>query len=225
MAKNNIDQDTSLVTARTPLEAYPVGSLFFTHGERFGQEIPLARDTFFVGRSKNNNLYFDDKSVSRKHAVINMLDGKYIISDLNSLKGTYVNGKKIEEVTLNQGDVINIGENRMQFRLITPSGRWISPGRNSFLKYLLIFFFLVILGGGGYWFYNTYTSKKLPAEVMSQIVSHYDKGVELYNKEHDLTGARGEWQKILELDPELKTQFGARAQKLLKNTESEKPSE
>lgn len=223
MPKEITEQDTSLITAKTPLEAFPVGSLFFTHGQRAGQEIPLARDTFFIGRGENNNLVLMDQSVSRKHAVINMLDGEYVISDLNSLKGTYVNGKKIGEVTLRPGDVINIGENRMQFRMVTPSGRWIAPGRRSGFWYFLMVLILGVIVGGGAWFLvQEYYPKRMPEEIMTQIEVHYDKGIEFFNKEHDVEAAREEWKKILDLDPEKKTDFAIKASKLLKNTEQKK---
>lgn len=214
------EQETSLITAKTPLNTFPVGSLFFTHGSRAGQEVPLARDTFFIGRSKNNNLVLNDKSVSRKHAVINMLEGEYVISDLNSLKGTYVNGKKIEEVVLKPGDVINIGENRMQFRLITPSGSWIAPGRSMRVWYFIIGFVIAVMIGVGAWFLSEkYYVKKLPDNVMTKIEMHYDKGIEYFNKDHDVERAREEWKKILELDPKMQTDFAVKALKLLNNTE------
>lgn len=220
------EQETSLITAKTPLRSYPVGSLFFTHGERAGQEIPLTRDTFFIGRSKNNNLSLNDKSASRKHAVINMLEGEYIISDLNSLKGTYVNGKKIEEVTLKPGDIINIGENRMQFRLVTPSGTWIAPGRRSGTWYFVIVLILGIAIGIGAWFgVQKYKEGQFPKAILTEIQGHYSKGIEYYNKGHNLDAARKEWEKILELDPEKKTSYSAKAEKLLKNTEKKESSE
>lgn len=203
----------------------PVGSLFFTHGERAGQEIPLTRDTFFIGRSKNNNLALNDKSVSRKHAVINMLEGEYILSDLNSLKGTYVNGKKIEEVTLKPGDVINIGENRMQFRMMTPSGTWIAPRRSGVWYFLVVLLVGISLGFGGWYLMQKYKSGQVPEATLKEIESHYVKGVDYYNKEHNVAAARNEWKEILQLDPDKKTGFAIKADILLKNTESEAPSE
>jgi hypothetical protein len=220
------EQETSLITAKTPLQSFPVGSLFFTHGERAGQEVPLTRDTFFIGRSKNNNLPLNDKSVSRKHAVINMLEGEYILSDLNSLKGSYVNGRKIEEVTLKPGDIINIGENRMQFRLVTPSGTWIAPGKRNALWYFLIVLVMGAMIGVGAWFFTQeFNETKVPDQTLTQIEEHYDKGIEYFNREHNLDAARKEWKKILELDPEKKTNYATKAEKLLKNTEKKVESE
>lgn len=224
MGKDISDQSTSLITAKTPLESCPVASLFVTHGELFGREIPLSRETIFIGRSKNNNLVFTDKSVSRKHAVINMIDGEYVISDLDSLKGVYINGKKIKESTLRPGDVVNIGENRMQFRLITPTGAWVVPHRR---KWLWVFVLILILGlsvGVLSWYNVGKVSKeKLPDEISAQIEMHYKNGVQLFNRDHNLKAARKEWEQILELDPEGKSPYSSKAAKLLRATETNAP--
>jgi hypothetical protein len=220
MPQDISEQETSLVTAKTPLGAFPVGSLFFTHGPLAGREIPISRETFFIGRSKGNNIPISDPSISRKHAVINFIDGKYVISDLNSLKGTYVNGKKVEEAVLRSGDIINIGESRMQFRLITPTGSWVSPGRYRYVLYIFITVaVLSILGAGGWFVFEKYYSTKLPTSVLAKIEEHYDRGIEYFNVSRDVQKAREEWMKILELDPEKKSDFAKKAARLLKSTE------
>lgn len=221
------EQETSFVTARTPLANIPVASLFFTHGSRAGEEVPLVGETFFIGRSKNNSLVLGDQSVSRKHAVINYLDGRYILSDLNSLKGVYVNGRKIEEVDLIPGDVINIGENRMQFRVFSPSGTWVDPTRKKRSGFLFLFLAVVIggLAGGAVWYVLQGESSKMPPPILQKIESHYVQGIDYFNRERDVQKARAEWQKILDLDPEKKTDFAIKADKLLKSTDMEKAGE
>ena len=62
------------------------------NGPEVGQKTPISQETFFIGRDPNNHLVLSDRTVSRKHAVINQLDGKFIVSDLKSLKGLLVNG-------------------------------------------------------------------------------------------------------------------------------------
>ena len=214
------DQDTSFITAKTPLESFPVASLFFTHGPLSGREVPLTSSTFFVGRSQNNNLVLSEKSVSRKHAVINFVDGEYVINDLNSLKGTYINGRKIQESTLRPGDIVNIGENRMQFRVVSPSGRWVAPGGSRAIWYVLVALLIGIVIGGGAWFFvQNHSKEKMPSEIMVKIESHYDQGIAYFNKDHDVVKARSEWKKILELDPDMKSDFAIKASKLLRSTE------
>ncbi len=58
-----------------------------------------------------NNIILKDSHVSRKHSKITVSNSNYIIEDLGSTNGTYVNGQKICIQYLNNGDKINIGDN------------------------------------------------------------------------------------------------------------------
>ncbi|MDO8527944.1 MAG: FHA domain-containing protein, partial [Deltaproteobacteria bacterium] len=79
------------------------------NGPQAGQRTQITQETFFLGRDANNHLVLMDRTVSRKHAVINKLEGRHIISDLKSLKGLLINGTKKEEAVLEEGDEIVIG--------------------------------------------------------------------------------------------------------------------
>ncbi len=70
----------------------------FLIGRKAGKEVPIKREAFFIGRGPNNNLILEDRSVSRKHAVLNYMDGRFILSDLKSTKGVIVNGQKAGEI-------------------------------------------------------------------------------------------------------------------------------
>lgn len=63
------------------------------NGPEAGAKTKIQTETFFIGRDPNNHLALSDRTVSRKHAVINHLEGKYVISDLKSLKGVLINGE------------------------------------------------------------------------------------------------------------------------------------
>lgn len=213
------EHKTSSITIRAPMRSSPVASLYFTHGSLAGKEVPLAKDTFFIGRSRNNNITLPETSVSRKHAVINFLDDKYIISDLDSLKGTFVNGKRVKEEVLNVGDVINIGQSRMEFRR---GSYWPGRGRRRAVWYVILVLIIGALVGTATWFFaGRYHEDRIQESIITRIEAHYSRGVELFNKERDVEGARAEWSKILELDPEMKTGYAANASILLKNTEKE----
>ncbi|PIE41115.1 MAG: FHA domain-containing protein [Gammaproteobacteria bacterium] len=71
----------------------------------------LVESVFTVGSDAGNHLILDDSSVSEKHATIT-LDGAHLyLSDLNSFKGTFVNGQKIaDKYQLRPGDVIQVGD-------------------------------------------------------------------------------------------------------------------
>lgn len=61
-----------------------------------------------IGRKADNELVIDDAHVSREHAQIRQVQNAYLLFDLNSTAGTYVNGRKIDQYTLQPGDVISI---------------------------------------------------------------------------------------------------------------------
>jgi pSer/pThr/pTyr-binding forkhead associated (FHA) protein len=74
---------------------------------------PLCR----LGRVVENDLCFDNDSVSGYHAEIYHLpDGSFQICDLGSTNGTWVNGQRIQSQVLRNGDVVELGEVRLHFR-------------------------------------------------------------------------------------------------------------
>jgi hypothetical protein len=73
-----------------------------------GKDIfPLAQPVTNIGRRRDNHIVLDDLRVSRNHAQIRSLRGSFILFDLNSTGGTFVNGKRITQHTLLAGDVIS----------------------------------------------------------------------------------------------------------------------
>ncbi|MGC8943932.1 MAG: FHA domain-containing protein [Caldisericia bacterium] len=91
--------------------------------DKFGKNIrvPIIDEITTIGRSIYNSISFSelkDLSMSRYHIkIIKKLDG-YYIEDNNSLNGTFVNGKLIKSIKLQDGDIINIGNTKMRFYLI-----------------------------------------------------------------------------------------------------------
>ena len=76
--------------------------------------------SIFVGRSSICNLYFDDPQLSRQHFAVEAAGEDFIISDLNSINGTFVNGIRLTaKRKLQNGDVINAGQERFVFNLRT----------------------------------------------------------------------------------------------------------
>ena len=63
-----------------------------------------------IGRQLDNNLVLDDATVSRKHAQIRWRFGRFVIHDVGSKAGTFVNGKKISESVLESGDIVTLGK-------------------------------------------------------------------------------------------------------------------
>ena len=85
-----------------------------------GEAIPLG-ELVTIGRSPGNNLVLPDGQVSRNHALIRSEGEKYLILDLGSVNGTFVNDKPVTSaVALRGGDVIRMGESMFLFKRDEP---------------------------------------------------------------------------------------------------------
>jgi uncharacterized RDD family membrane protein YckC len=80
------------------------------------REIPLARALLSIGRDPSNDVVLPDAMVSRRHAVIEYRGTQYIIRDCNSSNGSLVNGDRVSERNLRDGDLVAIGTARLLFR-------------------------------------------------------------------------------------------------------------
>jgi adenylate cyclase len=85
------------------------------------RQFPLVGKTFSLGRAKDNNVVFTSTKVSRRHALVHAQGGaEFSLVDLGSSNGTHLNGRRvIQPVALQTGDVIQIGEQSLTFRLET----------------------------------------------------------------------------------------------------------
>jgi hypothetical protein len=85
-------------------------ALKFISGKYQGGEFPLKVDKqIVIGRSSELDMVLVEDMVSRKHAKISFSDGKITIEDLGSTNGTFVNGEKVKQARLKEGDRILIG--------------------------------------------------------------------------------------------------------------------
>ncbi len=84
----------------------PKASIEMKDGER--SSVQLGPEPMLIGRDQQNDVVLDDTRVSRKHAEIRLRLGRYTLYDLQSTNGTYVNGRRVAEVVLNDGDRISV---------------------------------------------------------------------------------------------------------------------
>ena len=85
-------------------------------GGRAGEHFIPQGDRTTIGRSPDNDIFLDDVTVSRKHAVVLQSGGELQIEDLGSLNGTFVNRRRIDAATrLESGDEVQIGKYRLSF--------------------------------------------------------------------------------------------------------------
>lgn len=76
-----------------------------------GVVFPLAGEQLTIGRDSTNGVAINDAEVSRKHSSLMFQGGKYVIDDLGSTNGTFVNGQRLAgPVVLKAGDVVSLGE-------------------------------------------------------------------------------------------------------------------
>ena len=108
---DDLDEDSPLEELGMEGPALVVRSGGGRAGEHFlPQE---ARTT--IGRSPDCDIFLDDVTVSRKHAVILRSDGEFQIEDQGSLNGTFVNRRRIDSSPLADGDEVQIGKYRLSF--------------------------------------------------------------------------------------------------------------
>jgi FHA domain/zinc-ribbon domain len=84
-------------------------------GGRAGEHFKLDRDRTTIGRSPECDVFLDDVTVSRRHAVVTRRDETFTIEDQGSLNGTFVNRRRIETGELEDDDELQIGKYRLVF--------------------------------------------------------------------------------------------------------------
>jgi len=102
------------------LHVIPCAYLIPLPMETFSKSIRLDPDVITIGRSRSNTIYLAHGSASRNHARISLIDGQYVLSDLKSRNGTYVNKKRIKNISLKHNDRIVLGDRSFVFSLKDP---------------------------------------------------------------------------------------------------------
>ncbi len=90
-------------------------SLVVRNGPQAGAAMSLDAAITRLGRSTDGEISLDDITVSRRHAEIVRTGQSYVVRDVGSLNGTYVNNSRIDEAPLVQGDELQIGKFRLVF--------------------------------------------------------------------------------------------------------------
>jgi hypothetical protein len=101
-----LDDELGALAAELPAG---VGVVVVRRGPNAGSRFLLDKDNTTVGRHPDSDIFLDDITVSRRHAVIRRDRGTYEISDAGSLNGTYVNHERVETATLRHLDEIQVG--------------------------------------------------------------------------------------------------------------------
>ncbi len=90
---------------------FPSNRLVMHSGPLAGKTLPLEKEEVFIGRDLSNDIVINDPEVSRRHARLFLQGNNYVIEDLGSTNGTYVNGQRLMgPYVLRPGEVIVFGE-------------------------------------------------------------------------------------------------------------------
>ncbi len=91
------------------------GLLVVVRGPNAGSRFLLDRERTTIGRHPESDIFLDDVTVSRRHAIVSQKEGGMVVEDNGSLNGTYVNGDRVEERDLATGDELQIGRFKVLF--------------------------------------------------------------------------------------------------------------
>ncbi|WP_311244408.1 FHA domain-containing protein [Microbacterium sp. WCS2018Hpa-23] len=102
---------------QTAISALPSGSalLLVRSGALAGARYLLDTDVTTVGRHPEADIFFDDVTVSRRHAEVTRTGSTFEIIDQRSLNGTYVNGERVDRSALVDGTELRVGKFRLNF--------------------------------------------------------------------------------------------------------------
>ena len=95
------------------------GMLVVTRGPNAGTRMALTKPVTTVGRHPDSDIFLDDITVSRRHAEVQRVPSGFLVRDVGSLNGTYLNRERVEESALRNEDELQVGK----FRLVFFAGR------------------------------------------------------------------------------------------------------
>jgi pSer/pThr/pTyr-binding forkhead associated (FHA) protein len=101
--------DVEEVTSKGPALVIRAG------GGRVGESFPVNGERMRIGRRPDSEVFLDDVTVSRDHALLISRGEQWYLDDCGSLNGTYVNRSRIESHRLEEGDEVQIGKYKLTF--------------------------------------------------------------------------------------------------------------
>lgn len=116
-------EKTELLRVEPPSFAW----LVMVEGSHVGQLFRLRPSSTLIGRDPGCDIVLDDPTVSRQHAKIRAIEGEsgektFVIHDLGTENGTFVNNEEITKKELNDGDLISLGRTKFVFKQVKLKG-------------------------------------------------------------------------------------------------------
>lgn len=161
-----IDQISGARPTRTVsnIEANDAPRLVVLNTDFAGREFPITRTEMRIGRTDDNDIAIDHRSLSRTHCkVVREDSGEWKVIDMQSANGLMVNGESYAQVTLRIGDVLELGHVKMKF-VAAGEAVTLTPGSASSsvtsetsqgsskgpLIAVAVALLVIVIGGGGY---------------------------------------------------------------------------
>jgi hypothetical protein len=109
--------DDPQIVTDVAVEGLPMDSalLVVKRGPNAGSRFLLDKDLTTAGRHPESDIFLDDVTVSRRHAEFHRDGNRFLVRDVGSLNGTYLNRERIDEAPLISGDEVQIGKFRLVF--------------------------------------------------------------------------------------------------------------
>ncbi|PKN43859.1 MAG: hypothetical protein CVU59_13145, partial [Deltaproteobacteria bacterium HGW-Deltaproteobacteria-17] len=104
-----MDQGTQLIPAAE------VAQLVLLTSNQAGTFYSMDRTPMIIGRTSENDIVIDHKSISRNHAKITFANGVYSVTDMQSANGVRINGEPYDNMSLRKGDTLDLGHVRLRF--------------------------------------------------------------------------------------------------------------
>lgn len=98
------------------LEDFEGASFVVLEGAKAGSVFSLMRSRTTLGRHPRSDIFLDDITVSRRHAAVVTTDDGHEVEDSGSLNGTYVNRSRVEKSPLQNGDIVQVGRFKLEYR-------------------------------------------------------------------------------------------------------------
>ncbi len=122
-----IDEAQSVVSLRKC-------QLTIVEGPNRGKKFSLNKSAMKIGKRDTNDIVLKDTTVSRSHMEVKYLEDRFLLRDLESTNGTFVNGTRVKEAYLEPGDLIKVGNTSLEFVAYDEKVRVEPADRDSFGK-------------------------------------------------------------------------------------------
>lgn len=136
-------------------------------GDRAGEVLPVGESTIRIGRKAGNDIVLTDEKTSGVHCEILPEGDRLVLKDLGSTNGTFLDGKRLNELVLTPGDVVTIGRTKVKFRSAEDDQAGADAGEFAMRKIdagrlqkrggsigLIVVLLLVAAGGGGWYWWD-----------------------------------------------------------------------